>query len=72
LRLSLKIIVRAAMGDETELALGAGRPIRDYAEVSVELVVVLDDLRNPAEGVVRNPVALLAGGGIWLPPEAPS
>jgi hypothetical protein len=60
-RLSLKIIVRAAMGDEIELALGAGRAIRDYAEVSVELVVDLNDLRNPAVSIVRNPVALLAG-----------
>src|SRR5215217_4449968 len=43
LRLSLKFIVRPAKGDETELALGAGRAISDYAEVSVELVVVLND-----------------------------
>lgn len=54
------------MGDETELALGAGWAIRDYAEVSVELVVVFSDLRNPAVGLVRNSVALLAGELHWV------
>ena len=66
LRLSLKIIVRAAIGNEVELALGAGGAVEDGAEVSVALVVVFNDLRNLAVGLVRNPVALLAGELHWV------